>query len=122
MATTTAPNNGTTGINHWWDYEVRSIPGIGQAMVNVGTGNLVVASTDVDVPEVGIDLAFRRVYNVQSQQDVNNDDNSGKALYGNRWTNTFNVDMVYDSTAQTITIYDIDGTQCVYSPTSDTTD
>ncbi|MGH7737249.1 MAG: hypothetical protein ACREMP_05210, partial [Candidatus Tyrphobacter sp.] len=32
----------TTGINHYWTYEVEPLPGIGKAMVNVGNGNLLI--------------------------------------------------------------------------------
>ena len=105
----------TTGIEHWWTYEARTIPGIGKAMVNVGTGNLVVAATDVDVHEQGIDLAFQRVYNMQSLHDYNGDDGGDPAIFGNRWTNNFDANIVYNSAANTITVYDIDGAACTYT-------
>lgn len=105
----------TTGIEHWWTYEERAIPGIGKAMLNVGTGNLVVAATDVDIHEQGIDLAFQRVYNMQSLHDANGDDGGDPAIFGNRWTNNFDANIVYNSAANTITVYDLDGTACTYT-------
>jgi YD repeat-containing protein len=109
----------TTGIEHWWTYEERAIPGIGKAMLNVGTGNLVVSAMDVDIHEQGIDLAFQRVYNLQSEHDYGNgvegDDGGDPAIFGNRWTNNFDANIVYNSTANTITVYDLDGTACTYT-------
>jgi RHS repeat-associated protein len=104
-----------TGIQHWWTYEERAIPGIGKAMVNVGTGNFIVSAMDVDVHEQGIDLAFQRVYNSQSLHDYNSDDGGDPAIFGNRWTNNFDANIVYSSTANTITVYDLDGAACTYS-------
>jgi YD repeat-containing protein len=104
-----------TGIEHWWTYQQRAIPGIGKAMVNVGTGNLVVSTMDVDIPERGIDLAFQRVYNMQSLHDYAADDGGDRAIFGNRWTNNFDANMVYDSVANTITVYDLNGTACTYA-------
>ena len=107
--------SGGTGIEHWWTYEERAIPGVGKAMVNVGTGNLVVAATDVDVPEQGIDLTVQRVYNAQSLHDNNGDDGGDPAIFGNRWTNNFDASIVYDPNANTITVYDLNGTACTYT-------
>jgi RHS repeat-associated protein len=109
-----------TGIEHWWTYEEHSVPGIGKAMVNVGTGNYMVSAVDVDVPEQGINLAFQRMYNSQSLHDVNGDDGGDPAIFGNRWTNTFDANIVYKPNnppqlPPTITIYDIDGTACTYT-------
>ncbi|HEY2477012.1 MAG TPA: DUF6531 domain-containing protein, partial [Candidatus Cybelea sp.] len=104
-----------TGIEHWWTYEERAIPGIGKAMLNVGTGNLLVAATDVDIHEQGIDLAFQRVYNSQSLHDANGDDGGDPAIFGNDWTNNFDANIVYDPTSNTITVYDLDGTACTYT-------
>lgn len=104
-----------TGIEPWWTYEERAIPGIGKAMLNVATGNLVVPSIDVDIHEQGIDLAFQRVYNSQSLHDVNGDDGGDPSIFGNRWTNSFDASIVYDPVAVTITVYDIDGAACVYT-------
>jgi RHS repeat-associated protein len=84
-------------------------------MVNVGTGNLLVAATDADLHEQGIDLAFQRVYNSQSLHDYNGDDGGNPAIFGNRWTNNYDANIVYDSNANTITVYDLDGTACTYT-------
>ena len=80
-----------------------------------GTGNFIVSAMDVDVPEQGIDLAFQRVYNSQSLHDYNGDDGGDPAIFGNRWTNDFDANIVYNSTQNTITVYDIDGTACTYT-------
>src|SRR5580700_1344341 len=104
-----------TGVQPWWTYEERAIPGIGKAMVNVATGNLVVSAMDVDIHEQGIDLALQRVYNSQSLHDANGDDGGDPSIFGNRWTNSFDAGIVYDPAANTITVYDIDGAACVYT-------
>lgn len=78
-----------TGVQQWWTYEQRSIPGLGQAMMNVGSQNLLVQANDVDVQLGGLDLAFRRTYNSQSKHDANNEDGSTPSVFGNRWTNNF---------------------------------
>lgn len=106
----------TTGIEHWWTYEERAIPGIGKAMLNVGTGNFLVSAMDVDQTEQGLDLAFQRVYNSQSLHDVNGDDGGEPAIFGNGWTNTFDANIVYaPAPANTITVNDIDGGACTYT-------
>lgn len=99
----------TTGINHYWTYEEEPLPGIGKAMVNVGNGNLLVQADDVDVPERGIDLAFRRTYNSQSHHDSSGDDGSTPSVFGNGWTNTFDAHLAYNSADNIISVYDIDG-------------
>jgi YD repeat-containing protein len=105
-----------TGIEHWWTYEESAIPGIGKAMANVGTGNLLLSAMDVDVPEQGINLAFQRVYNSQSLHDANGDDGGDPAIFGNGWTNNFDASIVYSGGgANTITVYDIDGAACTYT-------
>jgi YD repeat-containing protein len=112
-----AAGNATTGIEHWWTYEERAVPGIGKAMLNVGTGNLVVAATDVDIHEQGIDLAFQRVYNSQSLHNYGGGDGGDPAIFGNQWTNNFDANIVYNSAnGGTITVYDLDGTACTYTP------
>ncbi len=65
-----------TGINRWWTYQEKALAGVGKAMVNVANGNLLVQADDVDIHERGIDLAFRRTYNSQSQHDAANTDGS----------------------------------------------
>jgi RHS repeat-associated protein len=111
----TSSSDSGAGIEHWFDYQERAIPGIGKAMLNVGTGNLVVSAMDVDLHEKGIDLAFQRVYNMQSLHDYSGDDGGDSAIFGNRWTNNFDASIVYNSSANTITVYDLDGTPCTYT-------
>jgi YD repeat-containing protein len=105
----------TTGINSYWSYEEEKVPGIGRAMVNVGTGNFLLQADDVDIPERGIDLAFRRTYNSQSGHDASNADGSVVGLYGNRWTATFDAHMAYNATTNVLSIVDIDGARYDYS-------
>ena len=104
----------TTGVNHYWTYEENSIPGVGRYMVNVGNGNLVVDSDDVDVKERGIDLAFQRTYNSFSQHDASNTDNSVASNYGNGWTTTFDAHIAYYNSGSTLSLYDIDGARYDY--------
>jgi YD repeat-containing protein len=108
-------SSGGTGIEHWWTYEEQQIPGIGKALLNVGTGNLLASASDVDLPEQGINLVFRRVYNSQSLHDTSGDDGGDPAIFGNGWTNNFDANIVYNATAGTITVYDLDGTACTYT-------
>ncbi|MEO7202930.1 MAG: DUF6531 domain-containing protein, partial [Candidatus Tumulicola sp.] len=103
-----------TGINRYWEYEERAIPGVGKAMVNVGTGNLVVQARDINIPERGLGLVFQRTYNSQSLHDANGDDGSEPAIFGNGWTNTFDAHIVFQ-TSGVISVYDIDGTRCDYT-------
>jgi YD repeat-containing protein len=111
-----AAGNAMTGIEHWWTYEEHAIPGIGKAMLNVGSGNLVVAATDVDIHGQGIDLAFQRVYNSQSLHNYGGGDGGDPAIFGNQWTNNFDANIVYNSAnGGTITVYDLDGTACTYT-------
>ena len=108
----------TTGIWPWWTYEQRSIPGIGQAMVNVGTRNAVISATDVDIPEGGLDLAFRRVYNSQSLHNAANGDESTPSVYGNRWTNDLDVHLAAGPASlntRTVSVYTGDGAREDYS-------
>jgi YD repeat-containing protein len=109
-----ASSDAGAGINRYWDYEERPIPGIGKAMVNVGTGNLVLQATDFDIPERGLGLVMQRTYNSQSLHDANGDDGSEQAIFGNGWTNTYDAHLVFRSNGD-ISVYDIDGTRCDYS-------
>jgi YD repeat-containing protein len=106
-----------TGINPWWRYQEESIPGDGRAMINVGTGNLVLQDDDMNVPHKGIALAFRRTYNSQSLHDVNGDEGgvhtSTPAMYGNGWTNTFDAHLVKVGPGNW-SVYDIDGARYDY--------
>ncbi len=104
------------GINRWWTYEEGALPGVGKWIVNVGSGNLVVQADDVDVPERGIDLAFRRTYNSQSTHDTLGSDGGQPAAYGNGWTNTFDAHLSYVAATDIVTVWDIDGTRYDYTP------
>ena len=101
-------NPGTTGINRWWTDEEDSVPGSGSYMVNVANGNLVYQDDDMDIPNKGIDLAFRRTYNSQSQHDYANTDGSVPSSYGDGWTNTWDAHIATSSSGG-LSIYDIDG-------------
>jgi len=117
--TVTIGSTNTTGINHWWTYEEGGVPGIGKYMVNVANGNLIVQANDIDVPERGIDLAFRRTYNSMSTRDWNSgysDDGSPTpGMYGNGWTNTFDAHIAGNSSGG-ISVFDIDGARYDYTP------
>lgn len=104
-----------TGINHWWSFEERPLPGIGKAMVNVGNGNVLVQADDVDVPERGIDLAFRRTYNSMSGHDASNSDHSTPSVFGNGWTSTFDAHLAYNASSAQMSVYDIDGARYDYA-------
>ncbi len=105
----------TTGINPWWTFNEGVIPGVGKYLVNVANGNLLVQSDDVNVAERGIDLAFRRTYNMQSTHDALNSDGSVAAIYGDHWTNTFDAHMAYNSRQNILSVYDIDGARYDYT-------
>jgi YD repeat-containing protein len=119
---TATPADAGTGINHWWAYEERSIPGLGRAMVNVASGNLLIQATDVAIPERGLGLVFQRTWNSQSLHDVAGDDGGGPSIEGNGWTSTFDSHLVFGTAGTSmnesfnITVYDIDGTPYVYTP------
>lgn len=111
-----AASDAGTGITPYWNYQTRAIPGLGGAMVNVGTGNLILQSTDVDLPEEGLDLAFIRTYNSQSRHDANGDDGSEPSVFGNGWTNTYDAHIVYQASTGDISVYDENGARCDYQP------
>lgn len=116
----TTGSTNTTGINPWWTYEEGALPGTGKYMINVGNGNLIVQSDDVDIPERGIDLAFQRTYNSGSLNDTNaasgNDDGSpNEDVYGNGWTNTFDTHLAVN-TSGGVSVFDIDGARYDYTP------
>src|SRR5579884_1711423 len=113
---TVQPGSDTsTGINPWWEYEEGAIPGGGRWIVNVANGNLVVQYDDMDVPNKGIDLAFRRTYNSMSTHDYANTDGSIPSSYGDGWTNTWDAHVALNS-AGGISVFDIDGARYDYTP------
>jgi YD repeat-containing protein len=112
----TVGSSNNTGINPWWTYEEGPIPGVGKYMVNVTNGNLIVQSDDVDIPERGIDLAFRRTYNSMSGRDWNADDGAPTpGQYGDGWTNTFDTHLAVNSSGG-VSVFDIDGARYDYTP------
>jgi len=102
-----------TGINPWWRYQEEGVGGGDHVMVNVGTGNMVVQSDDVEIAHQGIALAFRRTYNSQSRHDVFGTDGAQPGMYGNGWTNTFDAHIVMKSSTIR-SVYDIDGARYDY--------
>lgn len=108
-------SNAGAGAEPWWTYWGRAIPGIGRAAVNVGTGDLLVSATDVDVKERGVDLELKRTYNSQSLHDVYGDDGGQPAIFGNLWTNALDANIVYSASQNTITVYDPTGASCTYT-------
>ena len=109
------PTGSGSGINPWWRYQEESLPGGGRAMVNVGTGNLIVQDDDMTVPHKGIALAFRRTYNSQNSASVTSGETPARAsLYGNGWTSTFDAHIVASSSG--MSVYDIDGARYDYVP------
>ncbi|HXM18329.1 MAG TPA: DUF6531 domain-containing protein [Candidatus Tumulicola sp.] len=112
---TTGPNS--TGINHWWEYEEGGIGGVGKYMVNVASGNLIVQSDDMGVPNKGIEFAFRRTYNSMSNHTYANADGSIPSNYGDGFTNTFDAHIAFNNGAPAgISVYDIDGARYDYAP------
>jgi YD repeat-containing protein len=107
-----------TGLWPWWTYDARTIPGVGKAMVNVANMNFLIEEDDVDIPEGGIDLAFRRMYNSQSQHDATGDDGTTPSVYGNRWTNNFDIHLGWTpgiGNTGTVSVYTGDGARDDYT-------
>lgn len=119
------PADAGAGFNPWWAFEERAIPGVGKAMVNLATGNLLVQATDVDIPERGINLSFQRTWNSQSLHDAvldsygqwASDDGGGPAVEGNFWTSTFDAHLTFsvdDQSRNVVSVYDSDGARYDY--------
>lgn len=107
-----------TGVTSWWQYVPYTVPGGASALVNVGTGNLVLQRTDMAVNNRDVPLVFARSYNTQSEHDMNGTDGSLPSAYGNGWTNT--VDMHLLQTAIGFSVYDADGARYDYNCTTGT--
>jgi YD repeat-containing protein len=112
------------GINHWWTYEEDALGGVGKYMINVASGNLITQSDDLAVPNKGIEFAFRRTYNSMSNHTYANTDGSTPALYGDKWTNTFDAHIAYNDFSPVngqkgVSLYDIDGARYDYAPVGD---
>ena len=99
----------TTGTTNWWTNPSTALPGIGTASVNVATGNLILSSTDIDIPERGINLTFRRFYNSQSNHTYSNADGSVPAQYGDGWTNNLDIHLGNGNAPGDIILYDATG-------------
>ena len=110
---------GATGMYPWWSFEAQAaFSAMGNANVNVANGNLVLTTTDIGVPHVGIDLLLARTYNSMSQYDVNGTDGSQPTIFGNGWTSNLDVHMALNA-AGGVTIYDAVGTRWDYNPDAD---
>jgi Domain of unknown function (DUF6531) len=112
-----------TGINPWWRYQEEALPGGERAMVNVGTGNVLLQGDDMLVPHKGLAMAFRRTYNAQSGHDVNASDAAGwyykpPGMYGNGWTNTFDAHLVRTPDGTHWSVFDIDGARYDFTAVS----
>ena len=123
MTVATGSTPAPTGINHWWEYQQDRIPGVGTYMANVGTGNLMIQSDDMNVAHKGIALAFRRVYNSMSRHTYTGADGAQVSNYGDGWTNNFDAHIAANTGASCsgvatagLTVFDIDGTQYDYMP------
>jgi YD repeat-containing protein len=115
----------TTGLLRWWTYDSRTVPGIGEALVNVANLNFLIVANDMDIPKGDLHLAFRRVYNSQSQHDKGNDDNSTPSVFGNKWTNNYDAHLGWtqiDQNDGTVSVYTGDGSredfECAINGTS----
>ncbi|HEV2740224.1 MAG TPA: DUF6531 domain-containing protein [Candidatus Elarobacter sp.] len=111
------PSASGTGINPWWRYQEQNLPGGDHAMINIGTGNLLLQRDDMSVPHKGISMTFRRTYNSQALAAQPSTYGSWQSLYGTGWTNTFDAHLL-DGGAGHKSVYDIDGTRYDYGPNS----
>lgn len=113
-----------TGLNAYWRYEEDAMGGVGKYLINTSTGNLLLQSVDMNIPNKGVDLTFQRSFNSLGQHTYGNADGSGPSLYGDNWTSTFDVRIAYNSmqvsgscgVQQGISVFDIDGARYDYSP------
>ncbi len=115
--TTEGANN--TGVTPWWTYEEGQIGGVGQYLINVANGNLLIQASDMAVPQRGADMTFVRTYNSFSQHDYNNSDGSIVNNYGDGWTNTFDAHIAYNdlSNGTGVSVFDGNGARIDYSKT-----
>jgi YD repeat-containing protein len=112
------------GTNHWWMYEEDTLSGVGNYMINVANGNLITQSDDMVIFGKGVGFAFRRTYNSMSSHTYANTDGSTPALYGDKWTNTFDIHIAYNDFAPVsgqkgVSLYDNDGARYDYAPVGD---
>ena len=104
----------TTGINPWWSFVAGSLPGVGQYQVNVANQNLLLQSTDMNIPNAGVDLSMVRTYNSLSQHNAAGSDNATPSELGNQWTSTFDAHIAENS-AGGLTVFDGDGARYDYT-------
>lgn len=105
----------TTGVVPWWMYAQGKLPGVGTWMLNVANGNLVVTATDVNIPGRGLNLAFARTYNSQSEHDSVGSDGSLPSAFGDGWTNTYDAHLSYNSVSNVMSVYDDTGARYDYT-------
>jgi hypothetical protein len=121
VTTGTADND---GIKPWWGYTADALGGIGRYMINLANANVVVQSEDMRIANKGIDFVFGRTYNALSAHDYQNDDGSSPSLYGDKWTNTFDVHIAYNDFTPVngqkgVSLYNTDGARYDYAPVGD---
>jgi YD repeat-containing protein len=97
----------------WWTFDGGDLPGIGTYGINVFSGNLVIATSDMAIENPGVPLTFTRMYNSQSQHNVINSDNTQPSMIGNNWTCTFDAHIAQNS-AGGISVFDADGAEYDY--------
>lgn len=107
---------GTTGEAPWWRYYRGTVPGFVSYDVNVANRNLLLTSTDMNIPNKGVPLVFTRVYNSQSTSDYANSDGSGASDAGDGWTNSFGAHISANSSGGW-SIFDDTGARWDYSST-----
>lgn len=120
VASSPTPAPPTTGLVRWWPYRSGPVPGVGSYMANIGTGNVVFAATDIDIPVRGVDLEFQRYYNSQSRHDAENDDGSVQSNFGDGWTNTYDAHLAASggftgAVANVVSVYDPTGARYDYT-------
>ena len=104
-----------TGVKPWWTFRDLDVPGGPHVKANMTTGNLFVQGTDLRVPHKHVPLQFTRSYNSQSMHDVNGSDGGPPSLYGNGWTNTFDMHLAGGDGTGMISVYDADGARYDYT-------
>ncbi|HEY0396300.1 MAG TPA: DUF6531 domain-containing protein [Candidatus Elarobacter sp.] len=88
---------------------------MGNALVNVANGNLLLQTTDLAIPHFGLDLVVDREYNSTSQYDVNDSDGSQPSVFGNGWTSSLDAHIALNASGG-ISIFDGKGTRWDYAP------
>jgi YD repeat-containing protein len=109
----------SAGAKRWWFFDTDDLPGVGDYSVNVVNGNFMVRVRDLKLPNIGADLDFVRVYNSMSGHDVSNTDGGGVSVFGNGWTNSYDMHLARISddsgTYLGMSVFKDDGTRLDYS-------